>query len=56
MAKCMDSVGLLQMLPKSEHTNCVSQATEHDTDEVTKDQKPVSQCLVTQPDHEQGGP
>lgn len=54
MAKRMGSVGLLQMLPKSEHTHCVLQATEHDTDEVTKDQKPVSQCLITQPDHEAG--
>lgn len=55
MAKCTGSVSLPQMLPKSaEHTNCLLQVTERDTDGVMKYQKPVSRCLVTQPSHQAG--
>lgn len=43
MAKCTGSVSLPQTLPKSaEHTNCLLQVTESDTDGITKYQKPES--------------
>lgn len=49
MAKCTGSVSLPQtLLTSAEHTNCLSQVTECETDGVTKYQNPVSRCLVTQ--------